>query len=141
GGIANRYTGGVNINYSSIVANGASQSGAPGFGGGGIFDERGRVTVSHSTIARNVTSDAQGGGGIRIINPGTTLAVMDSVISDNIGGGISATTQGTANISRSTISNNRDGGLIFKAAAMGSIADSTVNSNNADSGGGIYIES
>jgi CSLREA domain-containing protein len=50
GGIDNSFTGVVNVSKSIISDNGASQGGTLGFGGGGIFNNRGTVTISGSTV-------------------------------------------------------------------------------------------
>src|SRR5215217_6541937 len=142
------------------VANGRA------FGGGGIFNDGGTLTVNNSTISGNSANGNSGGifnaglgtlevnsstisgnsagtfsGGIH--NDGGTLTVNNSTISGNSAGtdngGIGNT--GTATVSNSTISGNSagaDGGGILSlgGGATLTVNNSTITGNSANNAGG-----
>ena len=118
--------------------------------GGGIDNEGGTLTITHSTFSGN--SAAIHGGGI--YNNGGTATITDSTLSGNTaaagGGAILNTSAGTVNITDSILSGNSAGaygGGIFNNAvpgpvgAMVTITNSIVSGNSAGSqGGGIFIQ-
>ena len=121
--------------------------------GGGIRQDNGTLSVKDSVIDNNYA--AYGGGGI-FSEAGTTLNVLNSTISNNVGsdnqiqgsngGGIKS--RGTVNIINSTISGNtaegsNSAGGIYAPAGL--ISNSTITnnlisstSNPVNSAGGVY---
>ena len=137
GGIDHSFTGTVNVTGCTITENGASQA-STGFGGAGIFNNRGTLTVTDSTVTKNVTGDARGGGGIRHLNGEGSLSIVNSIISENTGGGITA--RAPLTVSGSTIAANSGGGIYSEGAPTVNVTNTTISGNRASSsGGGIYI--
>jgi hypothetical protein len=119
-------------------------------GGGGIYNDRGDVTIRASVIRDNVNaggSNGANGGGID--NDGT-MTIIDSVISGNVangsGGGIDSTASGSdLTVVNSTLSGNRTlggagctgGGAIQNSRSL-VVVNSTLSGNDGRrSGGGI----
>ena len=104
--------------------------------GGGIFN-RGRVTLTNSTLSGN--SAIRGGG---IDNFYGTVTLTNSTVSGNsanIGGG-GIYNYGTVTLTNSTVSGNSAasaGGGIYNFDTV-TLTNSTVSGNSADYGGGIY---
>jgi hypothetical protein len=124
----------VTVTHSTLSGNSA-----PNYGGGGIFNYKGRLTVTHSTLSGN--SATIGGG---IYNNDGTLTVTNSTLSGNSankGGGI-FTSRGTVMVNNSTLSSNSaatdSGGGIFNNEGTLTVTHSTLSGNSAISGGGIY---
>jgi hypothetical protein len=119
--------------------------------GGGIFSQ-GTVTLNHTVVSNNQSSDAYFGSGSGIANLGT-LTINDSTISGNFsettdtnGAGISSGP--TTIINRSTISGNRTGGGDdegggIESAGLLIMNNSTVYGNKSVGGvgGGIVNDS
>jgi hypothetical protein len=132
GGIENHGT--VTISACTISGNSALPSGA----GGGIFTT-GTATITNTTISNNSAFD---GGGI--FNDRGTVTITACAISGSstplhgIGGGI-ANIFGTLTIVDSTISgiSASGGGGIYNDRGTVSIINSTINNNTAGTGGGI----
>ncbi|MBO7725475.1 MAG: hypothetical protein J6S40_03315 [Thermoguttaceae bacterium] len=137
GGIFNQGT--LTITNSTISGNTAS------YEGGGIYNE-GMLTVVGSTISGNSSGYSRYGGG-GIINLSGTVSVIDSTISENTsegeGGGI-YNYEGVMTITNSTVSGNNSntsgsgagGGGIFNIHATLTIIGSTISGNNSNSYGG-----
>jgi hypothetical protein len=139
-------SGTLNIN-NCVIQNNVSEE----FGGGVTMDLLGAaLNVNGSTISNNVANSA--GGGLSIINASAaTLAVQNSIISNNSlttnnfgGGGIFVHSTGNATITNCAISGNTSlaGGGGVEDALSGnhlSIIGSTISSNHAfgGEGGGI----
>ncbi|WP_082312753.1 hypothetical protein [Salinispora fenicalii] len=111
-----------------------------GGNGGGIANE-GVTTVKRSTISRN-TSPLQGGG----INNTGVLTVHRTEVKANtgtIGGGGIGSTAGTVDVSKSSVSGNwsdQGAGLFIVDGGIGSVTDSHIKKNSAaDVGGGVFI--
>jgi len=150
----NTYYGGGVYNKGSLIISSSIITGNSAYYGGGIYHESGVMTVTNSTIAKNVAmhnssgqiSNDGNGGGIYI--SGGDVSIEQSTIRDNSaqnsssggeGGGI-ANNGGALDIKESTISGNEAstyGGGIYSFATW-SMTDSTVTNNTATTGGGIY---
>ena len=83
------------------------------------------------------------GGGIRVINAGTSLALDDAGVSNSTatgrGGGLYVQDASTLSVTNSTFSNNAadgDGGGIHVNGATANITNSTISTNTSKSGGG-----
>ncbi len=135
-----------NAGFAVTLDNLTVTGGYAGFyGGGGIYDNGGTMTVEDSTINDNSATDYGGG-----INNNGTMAVIDSTISNNSvefgssdGGGGVYDQGGDMTIVDSTISNNGAptayGGGVYDQGGDMTIVDSTISSNSAMfGGGGIY---
>lgn len=118
-----------------------SSSVAPGsatYGGGGVANLNGIMTVTNSVITGN--NSVSGGG---IFNASGTLTVLNSVISDNtarLGAGI-INQSGTLTVIGSTFTGNRVagfGGAIYNQNGTLTVVNSTLSHNNAVRGGGVY---
>jgi hypothetical protein len=128
----------VNVTLDSlIIANGST-----GDDGGGIFNDRGVLTVMNSTFSGN---GADWGGGA-IYNYQGTLTVTNSAFSGNSardggrGGGI-YNSGGMLMVTNSTFSGNSatsEGGGIYNSGGTATVTNSTFSDNSAVSGGGIY---
>jgi hypothetical protein len=116
-----------------IVQNGLACQG----GGIHVWGGSTTLTLKNSIVRNNIQTCSGGGGGI--FTDGTTT-LNDSMVSDNIGGGIS-NGSGALTLNESIISgniNDSSGGGISNAS-IAILNNSTVNSNttNYNSGGGI----
>jgi len=110
--------------------------------GGGIYNDRGTLTLTNSTVSLNEArrSNASGGG---VVNFEGVLNILDnSVISDNLahreGGGV-YNLRGDVVVDNSTISNNttgQDGGGIFTIGGL-SVKDSFLLDNTSEGGGAV----
>ncbi|NNE19927.1 MAG: hypothetical protein HKN10_15760 [Myxococcales bacterium] len=150
GGIFN-YGSDLLLEGCSIVDNKSDE------GAGGIYSYEGALEIVNSTISRN---EAQYGGGI--LCGGDEVNIYETLIADNLGGGIdnagallvldSSITgnvstfggggirnSGELAVSSSIISGNEgsSGGGVFNAGAL-SMFETTVEANTAEEGGGIY---
>jgi CSLREA domain-containing protein len=105
--------------------------------GGGIYNNKGMVTISNSTISNNKSDDY--GGGIYNFDK-AKVTINNSIIVNNEadrGGGIHSY-YSTLTIINSTINNNKtgdDGGGINLSRGMANISNSTIANNT---GFGIY---
>lgn len=145
-------SGGVLTITNCKISNNLIDASSPG-AGGGIFNDKGTVTIQNSTISGNKSKQDKGGG---VYNTGSSATMMidNSTISDNIagsdstdhGGGIHNAASATLTITNSTLSGNTaggDGGGIFAGAGTLTITNSTISGNTTgsdtgDKGGGIY---
>jgi hypothetical protein len=136
---------GLNVTLSGLTIENGS---ANGLGGGGVFDQSGTVTITHSVVENNtaLTTAIFGGGGILVA--GGSLTLDDSSVEGNTasfeGGGL-FNTGGTVIVNDSTISDNSatgyGGGISNGFGQIGSLTmnDSTVAGNSAGAqGGGIF---
>jgi len=114
------------------------------YGGGGIWNEGGTLTVINSTFSQNI---AYGGGGA-INNNGiynaSILTVINSTFSNNSGGdggGIS-NYGGVLNVKNSTFSNDsaNKGGAILSSGSI-VLTNNTFSGNYANYGGAIWAYS
>ncbi|MDA1051512.1 MAG: hypothetical protein O3C40_13670 [Planctomycetota bacterium] len=108
--------------------------------GGGVHNA-GNLTITLSTITKNMASAA--GGGVH--NSGT-LAITNSTFFDNSsmsdGGGVSS--QGDLTIADSSFLGNsatNNGGGVYNASGTLNVTSSTVLDNSAGNGGGIFSDS
>ena len=130
-----------NLTITSVAGSGPSN-------GGGIFDDGGNISLSHSTITGNAASNNGGG----IYASGGTLTLSNSTITNNtgstLGGGIYIA-GGSLTIDSSTIANNNPsysgtggGGLYVDGGATVNIARSTLSGNESGGfGGAINVAS
>jgi hypothetical protein len=112
----------------SIVDNKSSEQNA-----GGIYSFEGVLEIVNSTISRN---EAIGGGGI--LCGGGSLTIRDSLIEDNIGGGID--NGGTLFVGGTTIRGNVNsfgGGGVYNSGDL-VLSGSIISANEASSGGGVF---
>ena len=133
---------------SEVFISGITISGGnvPGGSGGGIFNFRGTLTISGSTISGN---SALTGGGIH--QREGILTVSDSTISGNsagFGGGVFSDTNLSSaqktTITNSTISGNsatNQGGGVHNFVGLSVIEHSTITNNTAPSGQGSGVAS
>jgi len=130
----------VNVDHF-ILENGVGPTFA---GAGGIYNNGGSLTLTHTTVTGNSSSAGTQGGGIR--NSFGTLILNNSTVSNNIanqGAGIySSGLSGTVILNDTTIENNfssGQGGGIYNADGDLSLNNSAVINNLANvRGGGIY---
>lgn len=125
-------------------------------GGGAIFNgEQSPMTISRSIIAGNIGEG--GGGGIFNGNGGGALAIVETLVADNVagtpasddkqGGGLVSYRGGTVTVERSTFSGNRAigtnaaGGGIFVDGTQLTVTASTLTGNSAVRGGGLLHNS
>jgi len=162
GGAITCFTGSTaTIDGSTISGNGAD--GLDLGGGGGIFNYRGDLTVTNTTIDTN-TAYGEGGAGI---DSSGTLHVTGSSIHDNqalwhdpgtlpsdtspgLGGGILLVAGGTATLSSTTIASNAagvsGGGIYNDRSAIATVDATSIRDNQAlgtgtgGYGGGILNE-
>jgi predicted outer membrane repeat protein len=115
-----------------------TRSTVSGNSGGGIFNEGdGRLTLTHSTVSGN-TAEGEGvlyGGGI--VNRGA-LTLTHSTVSGNSGGGIN-NYYGRLTLTQSTVSGNSAdyGGGIDNTGTL-TLTHSTVSGNTAEGVSGVY---
>jgi predicted outer membrane repeat protein len=121
------------ISGCAIVGNTSSTLGA------GLVNDGDSLTVTSTIVSGNgrtggIYDSATGG----IYNGGAgRLTLVDSVVSDNDGGGISNYAQLT--ISGSTISGNTHGSGLRTVFGRTEIVNSTFSGNSAVQGGGIFV--
>lgn len=127
------FSRGAVFNTSTLtVINSAIRDNTSIMDGGGIRSEGGRLTVTGSTIAGNITLESGGGG---VSSNSATVTIIDSTIENNgnseLGGGI-ANFDGIMMVTKSTISANRasDGGGIYNTGQL-TVTDSIIRSNIA----------
>ena len=162
GGVwARTFTGSILFDNVEIVGNTSDDDG----GGLNILAGTGLITIQNSTISDNTanglgTIGVNVGGGIRgFANEGGEIAVVDSMITDNVGqrlgigdswggGGIGFVGSGKLSVRSSTISGNTSdtfgGGIYIEGSysngvTLGEfeIVDSVISNNNASLGGGV----
>jgi hypothetical protein len=139
------YGGGIYNYKGSITITGSTISGNTGDYGGGIYNYEGSITITGSTISGNTSSNGRGGG---IYNEGGSITITGSTISGNTssngsGGGIH--NSGNLTITGSTISGNiasGSGGGIYNYEGLITITGSTISGNSCyyGSGGGIFLD-
>jgi Ca2+-binding RTX toxin-like protein len=132
--------GGIYINRGALTLTNSTVSGnsvGNSFSGGGIFNNFGTLTLTDTTVSGNSVTTESGGG---IHNNRGTVTVTDCTISGNSagrnGGGIA--NQGTMTVTNSTISGNTasfGNGGGIANFTTLNVADSTVTGNRADSDG------
>jgi CSLREA domain-containing protein len=123
--------------------------------GGGINNSNGRLTLNNVTVTGNsagVSGDTSGASGGGIHNPntaGVTLALTNSIVSDNrafrTGGGINNGRAATVAITNSVLSRNTAGHPAIGGSGIGGldsngpadIVNSMVADNSGNSGGGV----
>jgi CSLREA domain-containing protein len=135
--------GGIYQNNGILTITNSAFSGNSAWVGGGIYNNIGTLTVTNSTVSGN--NSANGAGGI--YNNGT-LDITNSTFSGNsatggsAGGGI-AIVSGTLTITNSTFSGNSadSGGGIYTNGGITTITNSTVSGNSAATGGGGIYQS
>jgi hypothetical protein len=143
------YNSGTLIIQASEISNNSSRSTV--FGGGGIYNENGQVTLDHSQLLGNLA--LEGGG---LYNDGGTVTILDqSVISGNVatekaafiphgGGGINNISSGAVTIDQSFVIWNQaagtTGGGIYNQASL-KVTGSVLAGNLAGSGGAVFNDS
>ncbi len=153
GNFASGKGGGLYIYHSRVSVNGVSITDnlSEYDGGGGLYQYRGVLYVTNSTISDNEAGEGdygQYGGGIGMY--GTEAVISSSTISNNTayyGGGGLAAYAGTLLVVNSTISGNTVDGQVDYAGGGGlslrtisaSVVNSTVTGNGGvQFGGGLY---
>ena len=138
GGVANRASGTLTINNSTLSGNQATAAGGD-LGGGGLinYGSNATVTIDSSTISNNTTSTASvNGGGLK--NYQGTMTVRNSTISGNtaqyVGGGIHVN-YGTVTLTNCTITGNQanlhTGGIRQYEGGTVSIKNTIISGNTA----------
>jgi CSLREA domain-containing protein len=121
------------------VRHGRATGGYPNSWGGGIYNNRGRLSIENSTLSDNWAYYAGGG----VYNNYGRLNVNNSILSGNRasnGGGVNSD-HGTLSIENSTLSVNSagsDGGGMRILYGTVNINNSTLSGNSAGWGGGVY---
>ena len=141
GGYSGYGGGGIYNEYGTLTLNHCRVTGNSGgpYVGGGIYHTSGMLRVYNSTISDN-TAFLYGGG---IYNGGGTVVVENSTLSDNyaylgLGGGIANT--GDLTVTGSTVSDNLapyGGGIANFYYGNATVTDSSIRGNYAYYGGGI----
>ncbi len=138
------------VSSANLSVSGLTISGALGGGGGGagfIAQTGAIVTITNVVITNNITALY---GGAIVMNPGTTVNVINSTISNNTaggsafgGGGGGIDSGGTLNITNSTISGNTkneataNGGGVYVYDGTATITNSTITNNTAVGAGSV----
>ncbi|HEY7948168.1 MAG TPA: choice-of-anchor Q domain-containing protein, partial [Acidimicrobiales bacterium] len=122
-------------------------AGDNGFGGGGILNDGGQLTVTGSTLLDNAAANGLNGGGI-YNNAGSVTVTSSTLTGNNTGngsGGAVYNDGGTFTVTASTLTGNsavdNAGGAIDNNSGTLTVTDSTINHNTAfysADGGGIY---
>ena len=148
------YGGAVYAEYTTININGGTITGSSAAEGGGIYTDKGTLTIGKANITNNTAS--HGGGGIYAYNSALTIdgaTITGNNGGDSLGGGIyisEAKGKGTASdpyipavIQNATIQNNtaKCGGGISTSGPV-KISDTTITGNTATKlekwgGGGV----
>ena len=135
--VSDNVGGGVYSKSTLIIIN-STFSGNNARTGGGIANDNGTATITHSNFSNN--SVTVGGGGLQ--NAWGTMTITHSTFlnnhSDIEGGGVDNI--GTLTISNSTFSNNSagyGGGGLENNSGTVTILNSTFSGNSAPSGGGV----
>ena len=159
GGIFNNYGASMTVTGGTLSGNVASDGGGIGndgtilvqgseitgntglYGGGGVYNSDGTVTITQSTLASNSAPGNAGGG---LYSSYGTVTVTDSTFTSNSTGsygGAAYISGGTATIGNSTLSNNSatasGGGLFISAYSTITIVNDFISENL---GGGIDIQ-
>ena len=150
GGLACMSTSGVTKdNYSSITLGNLTLDQCESIGwGGGVFADRGKITINdNATITRSTTGDL--GGGIHCRNH-SILTINEATISNNTtntGGGLYAQDLSTIEIGKATFEHNtahKNGGAIFLVKGgtlnINNQARFTYNTVEEDGGGAICVK-
>jgi hypothetical protein len=142
GGIA-QFAGSLVLNDCDVSHNAASTP-DDRTAGGGIYNQRGDLSLLHTTVTNNTSGGFSGG----IENEDAYMVVVDSVVSGNqsrtFSGGIGADGLGLAitrsQITNNTVQNGPGGGITAEGGPL-AIDHSTVSGNRAgDYGGGVVSE-
>ena len=132
GNVAGGSGGGILISGSTVTIDHTMISGNSSSDGGGISNQGGTLTLVNTTVGGGNTANVGGG-----INNNSTLIVINSTISGNtatsVGGGIQNT--GTVTLTNATISNNSasNGGGINNAGSSVTLINTIIA--NSPSGG------
>jgi hypothetical protein len=142
GGIAD-FAGSLVVNDCDVSHNAASTQ-DDRTAGGGIYNDRGDLSLLHTTVTANTSGGFSGG----IENESAYMVVADSIISGNqartFSGGIGADGLGLAitrsQITNNTVQNGPGGGVTAEGGPL-AIDHSIVSGNRAgDYGGGVVSE-
>jgi hypothetical protein len=133
----------INSGANVILNNVTIQDGYSVYDGGGIYNDRGTVTLTNSTVSDN---SARYGGGIS--NSWGTLTLTNTSVSNNSalynGGGLDNLV-GSVTLTNTTVSDNMapiSGGGINSSLGTLTLTSSTISNNSSsDNGGGIYNNS
>ncbi|HVQ88470.1 MAG TPA: hypothetical protein VMT88_09830 [Actinomycetes bacterium] len=152
GGVGNR-GGGILVKHGSLALSGSTSVTAnaarqqPTAGGGGIFNNRGLVTLNDSSRVMDNYARHNGGGifnlsGVVVLNNTSTISGNESRhVAGTGGGGIfTSTGEVTMNDSSSVAGNSAHflgGGITGGAITLND--ESSVTGNIAQEGGGIYL--
>ncbi|WP_314177893.1 right-handed parallel beta-helix repeat-containing protein [Streptomyces winkii] len=115
-----------------------------GFGGGGIHNDGGQLSLTRTVIENNRATNGDLGGGIW--NDAATLTMSGGALRNNIsdsdGAGLENWPQSTATISGATVSGNTStqgngGGIDNDSVSTLNLTSTTVSGNRATGGGGL----
>lgn len=139
---------------STLTVSGVTIVGGTGgdYGGGGIHNDGGVLTVTDSTITGNGTGIYTYGGTVTlanvlvaenlwagIFNYGGTVSVTDSAFSGNIGRAVYNYVGATMSVTKSIVAANSGYGLYNDYYSTLTVTDSTISRNHtSEDGGGIY---
>lgn len=147
GGLACMSTSDATVdNYSSITLGNLTLAECEAKGwGGGVFADRGKITINDNATISGSTAGSKGGGIHCRYN--SILTINEATISNNNaterGGGIYAETS-TITLNKATIEKNRakfGAGLSAEIKFTGEIGKATFDNNTASiNGGAIYLE-
>ena len=131
-----RYSGGIynGENSNLIIENSDVTNNQSERGVGGIVNSSGNLEISNSTISNNSSYEFNGVGGIASFGSAT---ITSTVVTDNSGGGISAS---NLEIIDSTVSGNTSssGGVAGISVDGNSVIRNSTISNNVNSNSGYY---
>jgi hypothetical protein len=147
-------TGTLTLQGLTLRGGGTFPFSSGSFNGGGILNNGGQVTLSHSVLASNIVTNGSGAGlystqGIVILDSSTLAENMGGSPNGVQGGGL-AMVGGTLTIVNSTIAGNEaagpgsSGGGVYASGALVEIVNSTITGNRANGhffapGGGLAL--
>lgn len=127
-------TGYLRVVDSVLTANSGLSSSGSGPFGSALFNFRGNVSISNTTVSKNTTAGA-------VYSYGGTLTVSGSTFTENSGsrGGAIFLSGGTAEITDTTFTGNlaNYGGAVYNNTATLSISGSTISGSGSYYGGAI----
>ena len=118
GGLWNSSTGSLTVD-GVVISNNESMGNDADQGGGGIYNDGGDLTITSSTLSRNIASGSSGSGG-GLLSVAGTVNISDSTIelggANRAGGGIEVV-DGTVNLTRTDLISNDAGGNVTGGTA------------------------
>ncbi len=135
---------GTTFNLQNITVANGKDIPATVYGGGGMYNDGGTVTVTNSTFSGN--SASLFGAGIVNIRTGTLTVISSTFVGNSAAGAGGILSAGTLNVTNSTFSANSGSdyaGAIYIQYGTATVTNSTFsgNSGNYNYSGGIHIGS